>query len=77
MMGIVDVVLVCGKCGQKIKMKHLKCEKEKRDLFISEFLKPVRELIDKANYSCGYTDKFSDFLDNLENIIDKLRERSK
>ncbi len=36
--GIVDAVLICNQCSQKIKMKHLKCQKEKREKLILEIV---------------------------------------
>lgn len=42
--GIIDAVLICNQCGQKIKLKHLKCQKEKREKLISEFLVKISDL---------------------------------
>lgn len=34
-------------------------------------IEAIRTLIAKANYSCGYSDKFSDFMDDLKKILEK------
>lgn len=43
-LGIIDAVLICNQCGQKIRAKHLKCQKEKREKLISEFVKEKKEV---------------------------------
>ncbi|KKL89116.1 hypothetical protein LCGC14_1917930 [marine sediment metagenome] len=35
---ILDAELVCFTCGQKIKLAHLKCQKEKRQKQIQDIL---------------------------------------
>ena len=35
----------------------------------------IKQLIEKSKYSCYYTDKFSDFIDDLEEIIDRIEKK--
>jgi len=37
---------------------------------MNEIIKEIRKLIAKANFSCFYTDKFDDFIVDLEKILD-------
>ncbi len=48
--GIIDAVLICAKCGQKIKLKHLKCQKEKREKLISDIQTDLDELVEWCKY---------------------------
>ena len=43
----------------------------KKDKYINANLinKALQSLIDKNNYTCYYTDKFSDFIDEIEKIM--------
>ncbi len=48
--GIIDAVLICNQCGQKIKLKHLNCQKEKREKLISDIQTDLDELVEWCKY---------------------------
>ena len=57
---ILDAELVCFTCGQKIKLVHLRCQKEKRQKRIQEFLD---DLVDIWNNTTFFNDNdMSEFL---------------
>ena len=67
--GIVDAVLICSKCGQKIKMKHLKCQKEKRQELILEILNDLKSIKNPWG--------LLDYDDTWDKIKEKWEKKSK
>ena len=75
--GIIDAVLICNQCGQKIKLKHLKCQMEKREKLISEFKKIGDRIVMQIRATYGRTSKGSEYLENLFKEEFKTLEETK
>lgn len=71
MIGIIDAELICNQCGQKIKMKHLKCQKEKREKLISEFVEDLKELVQ------GEMKEYGSYWFEIDDKIMKWEEKLK